>query len=103
LRFTKRVLIFHTDTPFQCLRVDSPQLAANSSYRRKPVSGQAPNWMPDQVRYDKRQPISRCLRRVVYYNPDSSSNSSEYYGPCFAAITGPAFFLPCWTLFDSLH
>jgi hypothetical protein len=56
-------------TALQRLRVDSPRLAANPSYRRRPVSRQAPNWMPDQVRHEKRQPIPRFCGGVIYLLP----------------------------------
>jgi len=44
--------------------VHSPRLAANSSYRRKPVS-RKPDWIPCQARNDGLgdKTIPRCLRR----------------------------------------
>jgi hypothetical protein len=48
----------------ESLRVHSPRLAANSSYRRKPVS-RKPDWIPCQARNDGlgEKGIPRCLRR----------------------------------------
>jgi hypothetical protein len=60
--------------PLESLGVHSPRLAANSSYRRKPVS-RKPDWIPCQARNDgqgyRRYPVACCgvvhlphLRRV---------------------------------------